>query len=79
MNAQKWRCRRCKTLVDMTAKRCACSTSPSPWEPIPHQASACRPYQLLLIAAALATTAVWGLWCMYSDDALKLGEMLFGK
>jgi hypothetical protein len=32
---QRWRCRRCGQEVDMKAFRCGCTTSPSPWEPIP--------------------------------------------
>ncbi len=31
---QKWRCRRCKAIVDMVKFRCKCKESPSPWEPI---------------------------------------------
>lgn len=31
---QQWKCRRCKTIVDMVAFRCNCKQSPSPWEPI---------------------------------------------
>lgn len=30
----KWKCRRCKSIVDMFAFRCKCTESPSPWEPI---------------------------------------------
>ena len=31
----RYRCRRCKQLVDMEAKKCGCAVSPSPWEPLP--------------------------------------------
>lgn len=30
----KWKCRRCRQIVDMAAFRCGCTESPSPWEPI---------------------------------------------
>lgn len=30
----KWKCRRCNSMVDMVAFRCKCNESPSPWEPI---------------------------------------------
>lgn len=32
MKPQIWRCRRCKSIVDMALKKCKCETSPSPWE-----------------------------------------------
>lgn len=28
-----WHCKRCGEIVDMEAKRCGCTTSPSPWAP----------------------------------------------
>lgn len=31
---QKWKCRRCKSIVDMNKFKCNCIESPSPWEPV---------------------------------------------
>lgn len=31
---QKWKCKRCKSIVDMKKFKCNCSISPSPWEPV---------------------------------------------
>jgi hypothetical protein len=33
-NEIKWKCRRCRQIVDMVAFRCGCTESPSPWEPV---------------------------------------------
>ncbi len=31
---QKWRCKRCNSMVDMVKFKCNCTESPSPWEPV---------------------------------------------
>ena len=30
----KWRCKRCEAIFDDSDKRCNCTISPSPWEPM---------------------------------------------
>lgn len=31
----KWKCKRCNAVFEDTNKKCNCTESPSPWEPIP--------------------------------------------
>lgn len=38
---QLWKCRRCGEMVNMELKKCGCTHSPSPWEPVERNTENC--------------------------------------